>query len=90
MSDPASTVPGVTPLTAEQAELLAFVKAAPTRQADLEVAVWARYRINLTAYTQRVLALLDEPAAMEAEPALVGRLRRLRQARRLARSRASA
>lgn len=36
---------------------------------------------------QRLNALLDDPAAMEARPQIVARLRRVRDARRAARSR---
>lgn len=39
-----------------------------------------------TRYSQRLNALLDDPAALEYDPATVGRLRRLREARREARS----
>jgi hypothetical protein len=42
--------------------------------------------ISYTRYCQLVLALLDNPHAEATEPLLIRRLRRLRDARRVARS----
>lgn len=51
-----------------------------------EQAIRAQLGISATAYYARLNQLLDEPAALERNPVLVNRLRRLREQRRLARS----
>lgn len=40
------------------------------------------FGLSLTAYYQRINMLIDRPAALAAEPALVLRLQRLRSTRR--------
>lgn len=51
-----------------------------------ELAIRERLDISATRYYQLLDALIDEPAALERNPVLVNRLRRLRETRRLARS----
>lgn len=51
-----------------------------------EQAIRARLDLSATAYYARLNALIDEPAALERNPVLVNRLRRLRETRRLSRS----
>lgn len=51
-----------------------------------EQAIRARLGISATAFYARLNQLLDEPAALERNPVLVNRLRRLRETRRRARS----
>lgn len=51
-----------------------------------EQAIRARLDMSATAYYARLNQLLDEPAALERNPVLVNRLRRLRETRRRARS----
>lgn len=49
-----------------------------------------RFDISPTRYYQLLNALIDKPAAIEADPLLVARLRRLRAARKAERSKRSA
>lgn len=51
-----------------------------------EQAIRTRLGISGTRYYQLLGALIDAPAALEVNPVLVNRLRRLRDRRRLARS----
>lgn len=51
-----------------------------------EQAIRGRLDLSATAYYARLNQLLDEPAALERNPVLVNRLRRLREQRRVARS----
>jgi len=51
-----------------------------------EQAIRGRLDMSATAYYARLNQLLDEPAALERNPVLVNRLRRMRDRRRLARS----
>lgn len=51
-----------------------------------EQAIRARLDMSATAYYARLNQLLDEPAALERNPVLVNRLRRLRDRRRVARA----
>lgn len=51
-----------------------------------EQAIRAELGLSATAFYARLNQLLDEPAALERNPVLVNRLRRLRDARRRARS----
>ncbi|NJP31551.1 DUF3263 domain-containing protein [Micromonospora thermarum] len=46
-----------------------------------EQAIRDRFGLSATRYYQLLNALLDNPAALAAEPVLVGRLRRLRSSR---------
>jgi hypothetical protein len=49
-------------------------------------AIWAEFGVLPARHAQRLLALLDRPAAAEYAPLLVSRLRRLRDARVAARA----
>lgn len=51
-----------------------------------EQAIRSELGLSATAYYARLNQLLDEPAALERNPVLVNRLRRLREQRRAARS----
>lgn len=44
-----------------------------------ESAIRRQFQLSITRYYQLLNRLLDSPAAMEAEPVVVGRLRRLRE-----------
>lgn len=50
-----------------------------------ETAIWSTFNESPTRYYQRLLVLMDSPAAEAQYPALVRRLRRVRDARREAR-----
>lgn len=47
-----------------------------------ESAIRHQFDLSATRYYQVLNRLLDSPAALEAEPALISRLRRLREERR--------
>lgn len=51
-----------------------------------EQAIRTELGLSATAYYARLNQLLDVPAALERNPVLVNRLRRLREQRRVARS----
>lgn len=80
LSDPAATVLAV--LTDEEQALLAMEKLRWNHQGAKANAVHDVFGLTLTAYCQRINALIDKPAALEAEPSLVLRLQRLRSTRR--------
>lgn len=83
VSDPASSVSPVDSLTPRQRDLLDFERGWSWHyQGSKETAVRDLFGVSLTRYLQELNALLDEPAAYVAEPALVKRLRRLRDSRR--------
>lgn len=52
----------------------------------METQVREEFGWSLTRYHQVLNALIDRPEALEIEPTLVSRLRRLREARQRARS----
>lgn len=54
-----------------------------------EQAILDEFGWSATRYYLHLTDLLDQPAALEAEPQLVNRLRRLRETRRGARSRSA-
>lgn len=74
------------PLTDQQLAIL-DIEAQHWRHAgSKEQAIRTRLGISATRYYQLLGALVDEPAALERQPVLVNRLRRLREGRRRARS----
>ena len=73
-------------LTEDQAAILAFERQWWKYPGAKETAIVERFGFTATRYYQVLNALLDEPAALEADPMLVRRLRRLRDARRAQRS----
>ena len=73
-------------LTDEQLAIL-DIEAQHWRHAgSKEQAIRARLDMSATTYYARLNQLLDEPAALERNPVLVNRLRRLRETGRRARS----
>lgn len=74
-------------LTDRERAILAFEKQWWKRAGAKEQAIRETFDISVTRYYQLLNALLDNPAALAAEPALVSRLRRLRSARSRARRR---
>ncbi|MGY2874151.1 hypothetical protein ACVW00_001341 [Marmoricola sp. URHA0025 HA25] len=72
-------------LSEEQRAMLDFEREHWRYPAGKEVEVRQRFGLTLTAYQQRLNALLDEPGAVAHAPATVRRLRRLRQKRLAAR-----
>ncbi len=76
--DPAARPGG---LTRREHEMLAFERQWWRRPGAKETAIRDRFGLAPTRYYQVLNALVDQPAALEADPLLVRRLRRLRAAR---------
>lgn len=74
-------------LTRRQHEILAFERQWWKYAGAKEQAVRELFDLSATRYYQLLNAILETPAAMEADPLLVKRLRRLRSGR--ARTRAA-
>ncbi|MCM0676297.1 DUF3263 domain-containing protein [Micromonospora phytophila] len=72
---------GITGLTERERAILAFEQQWWRHAGAKEQAVRDRFGLSATRYYQLLNALLDNPAALAAEPVLVGRLRRLRSSR---------
>lgn len=73
-------------LTGQQVEVLEFERQWWKYPGAKETAVRERFDMSSTRYYQVLNALIDQPAALEADPMLVRRLRRLRDARQAQRS----
>lgn len=76
-------------LTEQQREILEFERLQWRYLGAKESAILDRFDLSLTRYMQILSVLIDDPAALEADPATVRRLQRLRDARRARRSRAT-
>ncbi|WP_329104991.1 DUF3263 domain-containing protein [Micromonospora sp. NBC_01699] len=68
-------------LTAREREILGFERRWWKHAGAKEQAIRDSFDISATRYYQLLNGLLDNPAALAAEPVLVARLRRLRAAR---------
>jgi hypothetical protein len=73
-------------LTADQLAMLEFERSWFKYPGAKEQAVRERFDMSSTRYYQVLGALIDEPAALAADPLLVRRLRRLREHRARQRS----
>jgi hypothetical protein len=62
--------------------VLAFERAWENRTSNREAAIRAAFGCSPARYYQALIQHLDDPAALAADPMLVNRLRRLREARR--------
>lgn len=69
-------------LTDLERELLDFERQRWRYLGAKETAVRERFGLSLTRHSQMVNELIDRPEALEHDPQLVNRLRRIRQARR--------
>ncbi len=69
------------PLTDRELEILAFEGKWWKHAGSKEQAIRDTFGLSSTRYYQLLNGLLDNPAALEKDPVLVGRLRRLRSAR---------
>jgi hypothetical protein len=68
-------------LTERERGILAFEQQWWRHAGAKEQAIRDTFGVSATRYYQLLNALLDNPAALAAEPVLVGRLRRLRSSR---------
>ncbi|MGH8792479.1 MAG: DUF3263 domain-containing protein [Stackebrandtia sp.] len=73
-------------LTTRQREILAFEKRRWRDAGAKQQAMRAELGLSEVRYYHMLAELLDNPAALEAEPALINRLRRAREARRRSRT----
>lgn len=63
------------------AEILAFERQWWTRPGAREQAILDTFGLSVTAYSQRLNRVLDDPRALELDPLTVNRLRRIRARR---------
>jgi hypothetical protein len=82
----ASAQVGPQGLTRREHEMLAFERHWWRHAGAKETAIRDRFGVPPTRYYQALNTLVDHPAALAADPLLVGRLRRLRSARQRTRS----
>lgn len=68
-------------LTEREQQILAFEAKWWKHAGAKEQAIRDTFALSSTRYYQLLNSLLDNPAALEQDPVLVGRLRRLRSAR---------
>ena len=78
-----------TALSERDREILDFERQWWKYAGAKETAVREKFDMSATRYYQVLNALIDRPEALEADPLLVRRLRRLRTARQAQRSRAA-
>ena len=78
---PAIADPPASALADREREILAFESKWWKHAGAKEQAIRDTFGLSSTRYYQLLNALLDNPAALEHDPVLVGRLRRLRSAR---------
>ena len=73
--------PAAAGLTARERAILAFEQQWWRHAGAKEQAVRDTFGLSSTRYYQLLNGLLDNPAALAADPVLIGRLRRLRSSR---------
>lgn len=73
-------------LTDAELEILEFARLQWRYAGARDQAIRDRFDITAIAYDQKLVALLDRPAALRAHPMLVRRLQRLRDQRRSGRA----
>ena len=73
--------PDPSALTDRELEILAFEGKWWKHAGSKEQAIRDTFGLSSTRYYQLLNSLLDNPAALERDPMLVGRLRRLRSTR---------
>ncbi|MBO4206545.1 DUF3263 domain-containing protein [Micromonospora echinofusca] len=78
---------GADGLTGRERDILAFEQRWWRHAGAKEQAIRDTFGLSATRYYQLLNALLDKPAALAAEPLLIGRLRRLRASRARSRRR---
>ena len=85
-SEQVSTVAPDVGLSERDREIIAFERQWWKYAGSKETAIKELFDMSSTRYYQVLNALLDNPAALEADPMLVKRLRRMRASRQRARS----
>lgn len=85
MVDPARA-PEVSALSERDAEILDFEKAWWQARAPKEQVIRERFDMSASRYYQLLNSLIDRPEALEYDPLLVRRLRRMREQRQRKRS----
>jgi hypothetical protein len=80
-SSPASRHEAQPALTDREEQILAFEARWWKHAGSKEQAIRDTFGLSTTRYYQLLNGLLDNPAALERDPVLVGRLRRLRSTR---------
>ena len=73
------------PLTERDRSILDFERSWWTEAGPKDTAIRERFELSGTRYYQLLTELLDDPDALEYDPLLVRRLRRVRERRRRAR-----
>lgn len=73
---------GTAPLTERERQILEFEKQWWKYAGLREQAIRERFAMSVTRYTQVLNALIDREEALAFDPMVVGRLRRMREARR--------
>ena len=72
---------GADALTEREQQILAFESKWWKHAGSKEQAIRDSFGLSSTRYYQLLNGLLDNPAALEQDPVLIGRLRRLRSTR---------
>lgn len=85
-AETASAEPVIPDLSARDREILAFERQWWKYAGSKEQAIKELFDMSSTRYYQVLNALLDNPAALEADPMLIKRLRRMRSSRQRART----
>jgi hypothetical protein len=80
-AEPVPTLPSTAELTQREREILAFERQWWKYAGAKEQAIRELFDLSPTRYYQLVNRLIEKSAALEAEPMLVKRLRRLRTGR---------
>lgn len=83
----ADSAPEPSPLTEREERILAFERQWWRHAGAKEQAIRDQFGLSATRYHQILNKLLDNPAALAADPVLIKRLRRLRAARARSRGR---
>jgi hypothetical protein len=80
-AEPAAPAPEKPALAERDVQILAFEAKWWKHAGAKEQAIKDAFGLSSTRYYQLLNGLLDNPAALEHDPVLIGRLRRLRSAR---------
>jgi Protein of unknown function (DUF3263) len=73
------------PTTFTWQDILDFERQSPRATVPKQLAIRRRFGVSPARYYQSLFRLIDRPEALQYDPMLVQRLRRLREARRATR-----